>query len=553
MIRVNDHKPGLIVPAKGRQHQPTKKEVTSSLAAVEAMYAAILEAAVDAIITIDPDGLIQSVNGAAVKMFGYAAKEMIGRNVTMLMPEPYASEHDGYLDRYLKTHEARIIGIGREVSGRRKNGDIFPMDLAVGEARFEGRIMFTGIIRDISAIKKNVAEQERLESELRRAQKMEALGQLTGGVAHDFNNLLAVILGNLEMIEEEVDRSGFLADAIRDALEATKMGSQLTNRLLAFARRQPLSPQVVDLNTLVIGMSDMLQRSLGGSVRVNMVIAKGLWETMADPGQIENALLNLAINARDAMPKGGDLTIETSNVSGWPRRKARDFVRLTIADEGTGMPPEVLERAFDPFFTTKQAGKGTGLGLSMVYGFVKQSGGNISVDSTPGKGTTIMIDLPRASTDQAAESDVGSGTATSPGSERILVVEDDARVRRVSVRRLVSLGYEVVEAASGEAALDILAERNDIDLVFSDIVMPGGMTGMDLAEQVNKRHPDIMVLLTSGYTSGVIDEAGARLDDEDSLGLELRSGAWSILRKPHTKDELAVRIREILEPKGGSA
>ncbi len=541
------------MPYQLHKQHPTKKEVASSLAAVEAMYEAILEAAVDAIITIDPEGLIQSVNRAAVKMFGYAAEEMIGRNVNMLMPEPYASEHDGYVDRYLKTGEARIIGIGREVSGRRKNGDVFPMDLAVGEARFEGRIMFTGIIRDISAIKKNAAEQERLEFELRRAQKMEALGQLTGGVAHDFNNLLAVILGNLEMVQDEVEDSSFLNDAIHDALEATKMGSQLTNRLLAFARRQPLSPQLVDLNTLVIGMSDMMQRSLGGSVRVNMVIAKGLWNTMADPGQIENALLNLAINARDAMPKGGDLTIETSNVPGRPRGRGRDFVRLTIADEGVGMPPEVLERAFDPFFTTKQGGKGSGLGLSMVYGFVKQSGGNVSIDSTPGKGTTIAIDLPRALTETESAPDAKADKDTGPAKERILVVEDDARVRRVSVRRLASLGYDVVEAASGEAALEALKTEPDIALVFSDIVMPGGMSGVDLAEQVNALHPAIKVVLTSGYASGVVDAAGASIDAEDSLGPRLKSGAWPILRKPHTKDELARQIRETLEARSGSA
>ena len=425
------------------------------------------------------------------------------------------------------------------------------MDLAVGEARFDGHVMFTGIIRDITAVKKNAAEQQRLETELRHAQKMEALGQLTGGVAHDFNNLLAVILGNLEMIEEEVDSGGFLSDSIHEALEATKLGSQLTNRLLAFARRQPLSPRVINLNTLVIEMSDMLQRSLGGAVRVNMVIAKGLWDTLADPGQVENALLNLAINARDAMPKGGDLTIETSNVPAKRRGRSKDYVRLTIADEGLGMPPDVLERAFDPFFTTKQGGKGSGLGLSMVYGFVKQSGGNIAIDSAPGEGTTITIDLPRNDT-SATEGDLERTEQSEPhGSEKILVVEDDARVRKVSARRLKSLDYEVVEAENGDAALAILERRPDIDLVFSDIVMPGGMDGVQLAEQVKKKYKKVKVLLTTGYPSGLLDsETGDA--DLSGLGVGTIGTKWPILRKPHTKQELATKIRETLEQKARS-
>ena len=536
------------MPSKTRPKKPTKQDISSALVAAEAMYAAILEAAIDAIITIDSKGLIQSVNGATVKLFGYSPEEMIGRNVSMLMPDPYASEHDGYLERYLRTGEARIIGIGREVTGRRKNGQTFPMDLAVGEARFDGRIMFTGIIRDITAVKENAAEQRRLEGELRHAQKMEALGQLTGGVAHDFNNLLAVILGNLEMIEDDVDKEGFLGDAVHDAIEATKLGSQLTNRLLAFARRQPLSPRVINLNSLVIGMSDLLQRSLGGSVRINMVIAKGLWNTLVDPGQVENVLLNLAINARDAMPKGGDLTIETSNVPGRRKHGSKDFVRMTISDEGIGMTPEIRERAFDPFFTTKIGGKGSGLGLSMVYGFVKQSGGDITIESAPEQGTTITIDLPRVEA-PAADKPADQAVHTEPsGSEKILVVEDDPRVRKVTVRRLVSLGYDVVDVSSGEAALGELKRQGDFDLVFTDIAMPGGMDGVQLAERVMAAYPAIRILLTTGYTDNPTDDEM----DTESGAERPSSGRWPTLRKPHTKQELAKKIREILDRPGSS-
>jgi len=281
-------------------------------------------------------------------------------------------------------------------------------------------------------------------------------------------------------------------------------------------------------------------------VRVNMVIAKGLWDTLADPGQIENALLNLAINARDAMPKGGDLTIETSNMPAKRRGRSKDYVRLTIADEGVGMPPEVLERAFDPFFTTKQGGKGSGLGLSMVYGFVKQSGGNISIDSAPGEGTTITIDLPRSDT-TAAESDLERIEKSEPhGSEKILVVEDDPRVRKVSVRRLKSLGYDVVEAESGDAALTVLERKPDIDLVFTDIVMAGGMDGVQLAERVKEQYRKVKILLTTGYPSGLLDsETGDA--DLSGLGIGTIGTKWPILRKPHTKQELATRVREALE------
>jgi PAS domain S-box-containing protein len=531
------------VPFKHRGEHETRQDISSALAAAEAIYSAILEAAVDAIITIDIDGTIRSVNRAGAKMFGYTADEMIGRNVTMLMPEPYASEHDGYLERYLRTHEPRIIGIGREVSGRRKNGETFPMDLAVGEARFEGITMFTGIIRDITAVKKNVEAQQRLEGELRHAQKMEALGQLTGGIAHDFNNLLAVILGNLELIEEEVAPTAFLGDAIHDAVEATKMGSQLTNRLLAFARRQPLSPRAINLNTLVISISDLLQRSLGGSVRINMVIAKGLWDTLADPGLVENALLNLAINARDAMPKGGDLTIETSNVHGRRKLGSKDFVRLTISDEGVGMTPEVRERAFDPFFTTKRGGKGSGLGLSMVYGFVKQSGGDIAIESAPGQGTTITIDLPRTEGTKTETAVEQRRTTEQGGAEKILVVEDEPRVRKVSARRLTSLGYDVVDVPNGEAALEALEQQSDYSLVFSDIVMSGGLNGVQLAERIKAAYPNLRVLLTTGYMSDPMDDA----TDAESRADVASPGKWPVLMKPHTKHELAVMIREILD------
>ncbi|MFQ5971092.1 MAG: PAS domain S-box protein, partial [Alphaproteobacteria bacterium] len=591
----------------------------------ETKLRAILDTAVDAIITIDETGTIEDVNPAVEGIFGYAASELLGRNVDMLMPEPYRSEHSRYIANYLRTGKKKIIGIGREVVGQRKDGSIFPMELGVSELRVSGRRLFTGMVRDVSARKRaeelstrlgriiehsineiyvfdaetlkftlvnsgarenlgyamdelreltpldlkpeftrdefevlleplrqgtrpqvlfetlhkrkdgstydvevrlqlmpteappvfvaiiqDITYRRRIERELLQAQKMEAVGQLTGGVAHDFNNLLTVIMGNLEMLEArlEGDRN---REILGQAQEAAGLGAQLTARLLAFARRQALEPRLIDLNQLVLGTSDLLQRTLGETIQVNSILAKDLWQTVADPGQVENVLLNLAINARDAMADGGALTIETANAHldeayavSTTGVLPGDYVMLAVTDTGHGMTRAIQERAFEPFFTTKEAGTGTGLGLSMVYGFVRQSGGHVSLESEPGQGSTLRIYLPRTDGDLAVAEPGRVAEKTGSRGETILVVEDDERLRRVTVQRLSDLGYEALNAESGQTALSMLKDGAAIDLLFTDLIMPGGMNGDELAREARRLRPDLKVLFTSGYAEPAI-------------------------------------------------
>jgi PAS domain S-box-containing protein len=496
---------------------------------------AMLESAVDAIITIDENGIISSVNPAAARLFGYAESAFLGRNVHFLMPEPYHSEHDGYLHNYRTTGRRKIIGIGREVTGRRQDGSLFPMHLAVSEFEADGRIHFTGIIHDLSA-------QKATELALRQAQKMEAMGQLTGGIAHDFNNLLTVIIGNLEMLEGKLT-TPLQRELTTEALEAADVGARLTARLLAFARRSHLEPESVNLNTFVLGLTDMLHRTLGATVYLSNALTPSLWSVRVDPSQVESAIINLAVNARDAMPQGGRLLIETANARVDAALSSRleglpvgDYVRLSVTDTGSGMSDTVRERAFEPFFTTKEQGRGTGLGLPMIYGFAKQSGGVATIDSVEGQGTTIAIYLPRHGFEPIQLGDGADGdTAITGKGQTILAVEDDARVRKLTVTRLTQLGYSVHAAASGAEALDILAAHDGVDLLFSDVVMPGGMSGYQLQARVRELYPQIRILLTSGYAEELAGEQAG-----SDAGLR-------ILRKPYRLADLVAAVEAALQ------
>ena len=497
----------------------------------QARLRAILESAVDAIITINDEGVIESLNPATERLFGYSAAEMIGQNISLLMPESHRGAHDGYLRRYLSTGKRRMIGIGRELPARRKDGSTFPASLSVSEVVFDGQRLFTGIIHDNSA-------RRAAEEQLHHAQKMEAVGQLTGGIAHDFNNLLTVVIGNLEMLETRVtdDKSRSL---VRQAEEAAELGAELIDRLMTFARRRSLEPQSLDLNELILGLGDILRRALGEAIDLSIVLSPGLWQVRSDWVQLENALLNLCLNARDALPEGGRVTIETENAEvdgeampGDPDVRPGSYARLSVSDSGPGMPPEVQARAFEPFFTTKEPGVGTGLGLSMVYGFARQSGGFARIVSEPGRGTTVSLFLPRWEGALTQAEPEGGGTEDMKGrGETILVVEDDARVRQVTAQRLRSLGYRVREAGSGQAALDALEAHDGIALLFTDIIMPGGMTGRDLAAAVREKHPEVKVLYTSGYAA----QRGIAGPGE------------ALLPKPYRTSELAMQLRRILE------
>lgn len=378
-----------------------------------------------------------------------------------------------------------------------------------------------------------------IEQQLRRSQKMEAMGQLTGGVAHDFNNLLGVIVANADLLLEAVKDIPPQAELVNEILASAAHGAQLTHRLLAFGRQQPLSTRVVDLNEALPRIVTILQRTLGEQITIRTVLGNSLWRTAVDPTQVEDALLNLAINARDAMPGGGKLTIETANqhldeqyASLYPEVTPGDYVMLAMSDTGVGMAPTVVERAIEPFFTTKEIGKGTGLGLSMIYGFAKQSRGHLNIYSEVGVGTTIKLYLPRSTDDgEPAEAAREPDVAPQSGGETILLVDDNEPLRRVTLRRLVDFGYCVEEARDGPSALALLDTGRHFDLLFSDIGLPGGMDGRSLADQARLRHPELKVLLTTGYGNN---------------GEPDQNDVYHLIRKPYRGAELAAKLREAL-------
>jgi PAS domain S-box-containing protein len=510
------------------------KRAGSMIEEQEARLRSVFDTAPDAVIAIDERGIIQWFSPSAERLFGYAAEEVILHNVKMLMPEPYRAKHDGYLERYCRTGEKHIIGIGREVQAQRKDGTVFPMYLAVGDARVGDTHIFSGFIHDLST-------RVRMEEEVRRAQKMEAIGQLSGGIAHDFNNFLTVISGSLEMLDRRIDDAED-REILKDAREASQLGAELAKRLLVFGRRQPLQPRLTDLNALVGGMIDLLGRSLGEMIVIDTRFASGLPMIMVDPGQVESSLLNLSVNARDAMPKGGRLTIETATVdldeddtASHSELAPGRYVTLEVTDTGTGMTPEVRERAFEPFYTTKGPGAGSGLGLSMVYGFVKQSGGDVQLYSELGIGTTVRLYLPAQSGEASVVPRFAGSRAPRAAGETVLLVEDDPRVRRVSLRRLKELGYLVLEAASGPAALKLLDEGAEIHVLFTDIALSSGMTGIELAQEARLRHPEVKILFTSGSTQPAAVTGALLTTDARWLG------------KPYGVDELQSKLRELLD------
>ena len=497
----------------------------------------VVDTAVDGVILMDMQGIVTMFNPACERLFGYRAREVVGHNVKMLMPAPYRGEHDRYLANYLHTSERKIIGIGREVVGQRKDGSTFPMDLSVGEAKQEGGSIFVGMIHDLT-------NRKRTEEQLMQAQKMEAVGQLSGGLAHDFNNLLTVVVGNAETLSLALKARPDLKQAADMIATAGERGAELTRRLLAFSRRQMLQPSQINCNRLIDSMQRMLWRTLREDIEIRIALAPDLWPAFADPGQLESAILNLAINARDAMPNGGGLSISTANVAvdehyrdRYPEVTPGNYILIAVTDTGEGMAPEVLARAFEPFFTTKDVGKGSGLGLSMVYGFMKQSNGHVSIYSEVGLGTTVRLYLPAHSTMPADLTVARAGAEGEPprGSESILVTEDDPFVRAYVVSALEELGYRVIAAEDAREALTQLTQGAEVDVLFTDIVMPGGMNGWELAERAQQIRPGLKLLFTSGYALETLVARGRIHPDT------------AILNKPYRRPELARRLREVLD------
>jgi len=498
------------------------------------LFQAIEQSPTSVVIT-DVDGAIEYVNPKFTEVTGYTYAEAAGKTPRVLKsgespPEAYAG--------LWQTIKAGQVWRG-EFHNRRKNGELFWELASIAPIRDPG-----GRITHFVAVKEDITERKATEERLRLSQRLEVIGQLTGGLAHDFNNLLAIIVGNLQLIEEHIQGNHECQELVADAIWSAERGAQLTHRLLAFARRQRLHPKLTDLNHIVDEMTDLLRRTLGEQIQVQAVLAPGLWKTMIDRGQLENALLNLVVNARDAMPDGGVLTIATGNTELPAEDEAKTdaiahgrYVKLAVSDTGSGMPADVLEKIFEPFFTTKRFGQGSGLGLSMVYGFVRQSGGEIVVSSEEGSGTTVKIFLPRVD-ETAADVAAGSSLAIrrAIGGETILVVEDDARVRTTTARILARRGYTIVEAEDAAAALAILADRR-IDLLFADVVLPNGLDGFALAHRVVSQWPYTRVLLTSGYAADAVDEGTARVPES----------RFDLLPKPYPRDALLAKVREVLD------
>ena len=399
-------------------------------------------------------------------------------------------------------------------------------------------------------LRAEIARREQTEEKLRQAQKMEAVGRLTGGIAHDFNNLLTAIIGNLDLALRRLDGPDRVRGWLANSRQASERAATLVQRLLAFSRQHPLEVKSVDINRLVQGMSELLHRALGETVTVETVLAGGLWKAAIDPNQLENAIINLAVNARDAMTDGGSLTIETANChlddhyieQTGAEIAAGQFVMVAVSDSGAGMSADVMNRAFEPFFTTKPTGVGTGLGLSQVYGFVKQSGGHIRIYSEVGQGTTIKVYFPRLTGQHDIPAwsarETAAATPESPGgNEVVLVVEDDPQVNKLAVETLEERGYRVLSALDGPTALEMLDDAPKFDLLLTDVVLPNGMNGRQLSEEVLRRRPDVKVLFVTGYTRNAIIHHG-RLDPDIDL-----------LTKPFTADALARKIRQILDGK----
>lgn len=475
-------------------------------------------------------------NDESAHIFGYLDKEEL-----LALPDLralYAPEEQNRMADY---HGARLSGasapVHYEAKGKKQDGTAMDLEIHAFVLDWGGQTVVCAMITDVT-------EQRSTAEQARQLQKMDAVGQLTGGIAHDFNNILMVILSNTDAIlEEEENISADLRRRLEQIGKAAEGAADLTRSLLAFSRKLPLRPQRTDINELVVNIGEMLRRTLGAQIEITSVLAEDLWTVNVDCAQLESALVNLSINARDAMPAGGRLLIETTNVERDEDADAsgfvpapRSYVMLTVTDTGSGIPPDVLTKVFDPFFTTKEVGKGTGLGLSMVYGFVKQSGGHVYVYSEPGIGTTIKLYLPRSS---AFAAKINAPLPAIPrGTERVLVVEDDPRVSTAVVEQLRSLGYTVDEATNGAAGLLALEDAaQPYDLVLLDVIMPGPLSSKELADAVARRRPQTGVLFMSGYSSDAIVHGG-RLDP----GIHL-------LSKPFRKMDLAKAVRNRLADK----
>jgi PAS domain S-box-containing protein len=534
-------------------------EVNRDITARLRSQMSLLELAPDAIVGIGRDGVILLVNAQVEALFGYAREELLGQPVELLVPERFRTAHRSHRAGYFADPRTRPMGAGVELFGRRRDGAEFPAEISLSSIETDSGTVGIAAIRDVSdrvvAARERErleaeAERERLQNKLHEAHRLESLGQLAGGIAHDFNNLLAVIINYAAFVAEDLqtvsekdgaERWNSTREDVQQIRLAGERASHLTHQLLAFARREVVQPQVVDVNDIVRDIEQLLLRTLGEHVELHSSLAANLRQVLIDPGQVEQILVNLAVNARDAMPDGGTLRIDTANMeidaaaaATLPELSPGPHVRLRVSDTGVGMSSETLQRAFDPFFSTKPAGQGTGLGLATVYGIIQQAGGRSQIYSEPGVGTTITVLLP--ATEQASAP--AGQPAQSPArrcEETILLVEDEDALREVTRRILIAAGYNVIVASNGLDALQVAeAHGARIDMLLSDVVMPQ-MNGPLLAERLLARRPSIRVLLMSGFAQPILDAGG-------HLGAGI-----ALIEKPFAGPALLAKIAEILE------
>jgi PAS domain S-box-containing protein len=523
----------------------------------EAQFLGLLEAARDAVVCVGADGRIALLNAQAELLFGYDRDELVGEPMELLVPERSRTNHRGLRTGYFADPKPRPIGM--ELSGRRKDGTEFPAEITLSPLETDEGILVSATVRDVSERLEAQAERDRLkaqadrvglESQLHQSQRLESLGQLAGGVAHDFNNLLAVILNYSYFVAEEIaaaanesdgERWGTASDDLEQIRRAAERATGLTRQLLAFGRREVVRPQVINVNSVVRDMEQLLRRTIGEEINLATTLDPDLWPVLADPGQMEQVLVNLAVNARDAMPTGGTVSIETKNVdiddtyaAQKPGLTSGPHVRLRVTDTGTGMDADVLGRAFEPFYTTKPKGEGSGLGLPTVYGIVTQAGGHALIHSQPDVGTTFTALLP-ATEELASPDEEPAPTHRPRGGETVLVVEDEDAMREVTRRILARNGYDVLTAAGGTEAIALAnAREDDIDLLLTDVVMPN-MLGKEVATRLVALRPALRVLYMSGYAQPVLASKGT-LDEGVNL-----------LEKPFFEPVLLARVREVLD------
>jgi PAS domain S-box-containing protein len=534
---VRDTAGKLVGFAKVTRDLTERRAAEQELRASEERFRMLVQSVTDyAIYLLDPNGRVSSWNAGAERFKGYTADEIMGEHFSRFYTDEDRAAEIPRIALETAASEGRFETEGWRL---RKDGSRFWASVIIDSIRDDdGQLIgFAKVTRDLT-------EKRAIEEQLRQSQKMEAVGQLTGGLAHDFNNLLTGIGGSLEMMQVRMaqGRTGDFDRYLLAAQGAVKRAAALTHRLLAFSRRQPLDPRPTNINRLVNDLQELIQRTVGPSVRVEVVGMSGLWPTLVDPNQLENAILNLSINARDAMPDGGRLTIETANK--WlDERAARQhdlpvgqYVSICVSDTGTGMAPDIVAKAFEPFFTTKPLGQGTGLGLSMIYGFARQSGGQVRIYSEVGQGTTMCIYLPRHDEEASSEDDAVSSMASEPvgDGEVVLLIDDEPTIRMLMAEVLSEAGYAVIEAPDGPTGLRILESNARIDLLITDVGLPGGMNGRQVADAARVSRPDLKILFITGYAENAVVGGG-----------RLEKGMF-LLSKPFQVELLPGRVQEII-------